>query len=94
MSGHGAEHRSTSRFAAHAPCPACPPSNTTHLLEEPGQTAHRPVNLSLHGLLTSSRNIYIHLQFADLLRPDSCWILNQPIFSINLLNFILSACLH
>ncbi|MED6249860.1 hypothetical protein ATANTOWER_020875 [Ataeniobius toweri] len=33
-------------------CPACPPSNVTHRLEELAHTAYQSANLSFHGLLT------------------------------------------
>ncbi|MEQ2291748.1 hypothetical protein AMECASPLE_016116 [Ameca splendens] len=44
---------SHSRILPRSPCPACPPSNTTHRLEEPARTACQSANLSFCGLLTS-----------------------------------------
>ncbi|KAK5608303.1 hypothetical protein CRENBAI_001171 [Crenichthys baileyi] len=47
-------------------------------------TAQQPVNLNFRGLLIFSRNSLLHLQCADPLRLDTCWILSQPVLSINL----------
>ncbi|MED6232516.1 hypothetical protein ATANTOWER_031598, partial [Ataeniobius toweri] len=48
--------RSDPRFT----CPACPPSNAIHHLEESTHTARLPVNLSLRGLFTSPQNQLNH----------------------------------
>ncbi|MED6275730.1 hypothetical protein CHARACLAT_029460 [Characodon lateralis] len=45
--------RSDCKIASRFTCPACPPSNTIHHLEEITCTARLPVNLSIRGLLTS-----------------------------------------
>ncbi|KAK5599904.1 hypothetical protein CRENBAI_013754 [Crenichthys baileyi] len=50
----GSDCRNTPRLT----CPACPPSNLIHQLEEPAHTA--PANLSLRGLLASPQHQLIH----------------------------------
>ncbi|MEQ2289229.1 hypothetical protein AMECASPLE_030809 [Ameca splendens] len=50
------------KIALRFTCPACPPSNSIHHLGEIARTAHLPVCLSLHGLLTSPQNKHTHLQ--------------------------------
>ncbi|MED6288050.1 hypothetical protein CHARACLAT_022580 [Characodon lateralis] len=54
----GSDCKMASRFT----CPACPPSNATHHLEEFARTARLPVSLGLRGLFTSSKNQHTHLQ--------------------------------
>ncbi|MED6240743.1 hypothetical protein ATANTOWER_027137 [Ataeniobius toweri] len=44
---------SNCRITPRPTCPACPPSNVTHQLEEPAHTAYQSANLSFCGLLTS-----------------------------------------
>ncbi|KAK5612809.1 hypothetical protein CRENBAI_006310 [Crenichthys baileyi] len=50
------------KIAPRFTCPACPPSNAIHHLEEPALTACLPVNLNLHGLPTSPQNQHTHPQ--------------------------------
>ncbi|MED6240257.1 hypothetical protein ATANTOWER_018257 [Ataeniobius toweri] len=54
--------KSDCKIAPRFTCPACPPSNAIHHLEEFACTARLPVSLSLHCLLTSSQNKHTHLQ--------------------------------
>ncbi|MED6242427.1 hypothetical protein ATANTOWER_004557 [Ataeniobius toweri] len=61
--------RSDFKIAPRFTCPACPPSNTIHHLEEFARTARLPVSLSLGGLLTSSQNQHTHLQVSLELLP-------------------------
>ncbi|KAK5609600.1 hypothetical protein CRENBAI_003338 [Crenichthys baileyi] len=48
--------RSDCKIAPRFTCPACPPSNAIHHLEEPAATACLPVSLGLHCLLTSPQS--------------------------------------
>ncbi|MEQ2252573.1 hypothetical protein ILYODFUR_023104 [Ilyodon furcidens] len=54
--------RSDCKIAPRFTCPACPPSNSIHHLEEFARTARLPVSLSLHGFLTFPQNQHTPLQ--------------------------------
>ncbi|MEQ2293819.1 hypothetical protein AMECASPLE_037404, partial [Ameca splendens] len=54
--------RSDFKIAPCFTCPACPPSNAIHHLQEFARTACLSVSLSLRGLLTSPQNQHTHQQ--------------------------------
>ncbi|MEQ2245671.1 hypothetical protein ILYODFUR_030365 [Ilyodon furcidens] len=54
--------RSDCKIAPRFTCPACPPSNAIHHLEDPARTAPLPVSLGLRGLPTPPQNQHTRLQ--------------------------------